>query len=458
MFTKVLVANRGEIAVRLIQTLAEMGIQSVAVYSTADKHALHVKLADESVCIGPPRATDSYLNMRNVVSAAVLTGADAVHPGFGFLSENADFAELCEQAGICFIGPSASSIRQLGDKAVARQTAAALGVPVIPGSDELPNVEYAVAWSRDHGFPLLIKAAGGGGGKGIRLVHDEAELVAQFVRTKAEATATSGNASLYLEKVISPAKHVEVQVVGDQAGHVWVFPERDCSLQRNKQKILEMSPSLQMTAEQREQLQQLAYKITRGTKYVNAGTIEFLQDEAGAFYFMEMNTRIQVEHPVSELVTGIDLLATQIRVAAGVDLPGGNRKIAPRGVAIECRINAEDPLHGFAPAAGKVRNVTWPLGGNGVRIDSGITAGDDISPFYDSMVAKLIASAPDAQQAWVRIARMLSQLHVSGVPTTRGLLHDLVRDETVQAGAASTEYLTTEWLPDWLDKSEEASI
>lgn len=448
MFQKVLVANRGEIAVRIIQTLREKNIASVAVYSTADRHALHVRLADESVCIGPAKATDSYLNMRNIVSAAVLTGADAVHPGFGFLAENAEFAELCAQAHLVFIGPTAQTIRELGDKAAARATAQALGVPIIPGTGELADVTTAVQWAKKTGFPLLLKAAGGGGGKGIRIVHDVHELSDQYRLAQAEARATAGNAALYLEKVISPAKHIEVQIVGDERGHHWIFPERDCSLQRNKQKLLEMSPSLTMAPDERRQLQQLARKIAVGTKYLNAGTIEFLQDAQGQFYFMEMNTRIQVEHPVTELVTGVDLLAMQIEVAAGGDLQE-NRNIAPVGVAIECRINAEDPLQNFAPAAGTVPAIAWPLGGSGVRIDRGITAGDVISPFYDSMVAKLIASGSDAQTAWRRISRMLGELHVSGVPTTRALHADLVQDETVQSGHADTEYLVRDWLPRW---------
>lgn len=451
MFQKVLVANRGEIAVRVIQTLRELGIASVAVYSTADRQALHVRLADESVCIGPAKAADSYLNMRNIVSAAILTGADAVHPGFGFLSENANFAELCASAHVAFIGPHAQTIRELGDKAAARATAAKLGVPIIPGTGELVDAAAAVAWADEAGYPVLLKAAGGGGGKGIRIVHNARELTDQYRLAQAEARATAGNGALYLEKVVSPAKHIEVQILGDDRGHHWIFPERDCSLQRSKQKVLEMSPSLTMAPDERRVLQKLARKIAAGTQYLNAGTIEFLQDGSGHFYFMEMNTRIQVEHPVTELVTGVNLLALQIQIAAGHDLED-NRDIQPNGVAIECRINAEDPLKNFAPAAGTVPAIAWPLGGSGVRIDRGIAAGDVISPFYDSMVAKLIASGRDANTAWRRLDRMLTELHVSGVPTTRGMHAALVHDKTVRSGRADTEYLTRDWLPRWREQ------
>lgn len=455
MLTKVLVANRGEIAVRLMQTLRECGIASVAVYSEPDREARHVQLADEAICIGPARASESYLNMRNIISAAVLTGATAIHPGFGFLSENADFAELCAQAHLTFIGPSAKTIRELGDKAQARQTAKELNVPVIPGSSALPDVETAVEWADKHGYPVLIKAAGGGGGKGIRLATDEDTLRHQYQVAQAEAVATSGGASLYLERVLTDAKHIEVQIIGDESGQVWVYPERDCSLQRSRQKVLEMSPSLTMSAERRHQLQELAMTIAKGTHYVNAGTLEFLEDHDGHFYFMEMNTRIQVEHPVSEMVTGTDLLALQLSVAAGESLPDGDRMLEPNGVALECRINAENPRLNFAPMAGHVPAISWPLGGSGTRIDRGIGAGDTISPYYDSMVAKLITHGRDKQQAFARMSRMLAEFHVSGIPTNRAMQAALVADETVQAGRATTTYLSDVWLPKWLAIPEE---
>ncbi|WP_179394028.1 acetyl-CoA carboxylase biotin carboxylase subunit [Lacticaseibacillus absianus] len=448
MFQKVLVANRGEIAVRLIQTLKERGITSVAVYSQADRDALHVKLADAAVCIGPAKASASYLNMQNIVSAAVLTGADAIHPGFGFLAENADFADLCARAHVAFIGPRPETIRQLGDKAVARRTVAALGVPVIPGSAELTSLGDAQAAAATLGYPVMLKAAAGGGGKGIRLIDSEATLISTFGAAQAEAQASFGDPAMYLEKIIRPAKHIEVQVLADRHGHVWTFPERDCSLQRHSQKVLEVSPSLTMTPPQRTQVQQLAATIATGVGYENAGTIEFLQDRAGAVYFMEMNTRIQVEHPVSEMVTGVALLARQIDVAAGADL-GVSQALAPTGVAIECRINAEDPANGFAPAAGTLTAVRWPLGGAGVRVDRGVDAGDLISPFYDSMIAKLIAHAETAPAAWAKMARMLAELQIHGVRTTQRMHQALVQDARVQAGTATTDYLTETWLAQW---------
>lgn len=456
MLTKVLVANRGEIAVRLMQTLREQGIASVAIFSEPDRGARHVQLADEAICVGPARATDSYLNMRNIIAAAVLTGATAVHPGFGFLAENADFAELCAQAHLTFVGPDAATIRALGDKAQARETAAALGVPVIPGSAVLPDADAAVAWADKHGYPVLLKAAGGGGGKGIRLATDEATLRKEYRVAQAEALATSGTAALYLERVLLNAKHIEVQVLGDQAGHVWVYPERDCSLQRARQKVLEMSPSLTMTSERRAHLQEMARTIAKGTHYLNAGTLEFLEDEDGTCYFMEMNTRIQVEHPVSEMVTHTDLLVLQLAIAAGDDLPGGDRLLEPDGVALECRINAEDPRRQFAPMAGHVPAISWPLGGMGTRIDRGLAAGDTISPYYDSMVAKLITHGEDTSQAFARMSRMLTELHVSGIPTNRALQAALVADDVVRAGRATTTYLGETWLPQWLASQKES--
>lgn len=444
MFKKVLIANRGEIAVRLCQTLREAGIRSLAVYSEADRHALHVRRADEAICIGPAKAADSYLNMQNIVAAAVLTGAEAIHPGFGFLAENADFAELCAQANLTFIGPSPELIRSLGDKAAARRTVAALGVPVIPGSPVVNTVEAAVAAATELGLPVMLKAAAGGGGKGIRLITTAADLVSSFGQAQAEAVAAFGDDAMYVEKVIQPAQHIEVQVVGDQAGHVWIFPERDCSLQRHSQKVLEVSPCLSMTATERTALQALAQQIATGVGYVNAGTIEFLRDAHGQVYFMEMNTRIQVEHPVTEMVTGVDLLALQLQVAAGGSL-GSSRQFEAQGVAVECRINAEDPTQGFRPVAGTLSAIHWPSGGLGVRVDRGVGVGDELSPFYDAMIAKLIAYAATREAVWPKMGRMLRELRISGVPTTRALHQALIQAEQVQAGTATTGYLA-EWL------------
>ncbi|MDC8271248.1 ATP-grasp domain-containing protein, partial [Lacticaseibacillus rhamnosus] len=336
MFKKVLVANRGEIAVRIIQTLREMGITSVAVFSNADRHSLHVLLADEAICIGGPRATDSYLNMRNVVSAAILSGAEAVHPGFGFLSENAEFAKLVTDAGLAFIGPKPTAIEQMGDKAVARQTMIDIGVPVIPGSRPLQDVDTALAAAQAIGYPLMLKASAGGGGKGIRKLATADDLTAEFAGAQAEAQAAFGDPTMYLEKVIVPAKHVEVQVLRDQQGHVSVFPERDCSLQRHSQKMIEESPCPVLTSPERAKLLHLAETIADGVDYLNAGTIEFLMDQQHHFYFMEMNTRIQVEHPITEMVTGVDLVQAQLRIAAGEDVELTTPE--PSGVAIECRL------------------------------------------------------------------------------------------------------------------------
>lgn len=455
MFKKVLIANRGEIAVRICQTLREAGIRSLAVYSEADRHALHVRRADEAICIGPAKAADSYLNMQNIVAAAVLTGADAIHPGFGFLAENADFAELCAQANLTFIGPTPALIRSLGDKAAARRTVAALGVPVIPGSPVVHTVEAAVTTASDLGLPVMLKAAAGGGGKGIRLITTAADLISSFSQAQAEALAAFGDDAMYVEKVIQPAQHIEVQVMGDSAGHVWVFPERDCSLQRHSQKVLEVSPCLSMTAKERTALQTLAQQIATGVGYLNAGTIEFLRDAQGQVYFMEMNTRIQVEHPVTEMVTGVDLLALQLQVAAGGSL-GGSRQFEAHGVAVECRINAEDPHQHFRPVAGTLTDIHWPSGGLGVRVDRGVGVGDELSPFYDAMIAKLIAYAPASTAVWPKMARMLRELRISGVPTTRALHQALIQDEQVQAGTATTEYLAR-WLHEtaWAEQSKE---
>lgn len=435
MFKKILVANRGEIAVRLVQVIHELGAQAVVVYAEPDSDSMAVAMADTAVCIGPGPAAQSYLNMQNVLAAAVLTGAEAIHPGFGFLSESSDFAELCAQAGVVFIGPDALTIKQLGDKAQARALAARFDVPVIPGSQALQTLAQAQAAALTMGYPLMLKAAAGGGGKGIRMIEDEAALQALWQPAQQEAQAAFGDDAMYLEKVLRQAKHIEVQVLGDQAGHLWVFPERDCSLQRGKQKLIEISPSLQLAATMRQQLQTYAQRLATGVHYQNAGTIEFLVDDSGV-YFMEMNTRIQVEHPISEFVTGVELLRLQIMIAAGEPLPGGSRVLAAHGVAIECRINAD-----VEGGADQITQVRWPLGGAGVRVDTGISADTKLTPYYDAMLAKLIVHADSAALAWRRLERALGELKFQGVKTNVASQLALIASPVVQAGGATITYV-----------------
>ncbi|MCI1987357.1 MAG: ATP-grasp domain-containing protein [Lactobacillus sp.] len=452
MFKRILVANRGEIAVRLIQVIHELGASAVAVYSEADASALHVQLADAAVCIGPAKASDSYLHMQNILSAAVLTGAEAIHPGFGFLAESADFAELCAQAGVVFIGPKAQVIRRLGDKAQARTLVQELEVPVIPGSEVVTTLDAALAAAATLGYPVMLKAAAGGGGKGIRQVTSAALLTEAWPLAQTEATAAFGEAGMYLEKVLVGAKHLEVQVLADRQGAVWTLPERDCSLQHHKQKLLEVSPCLSCTPQTRARLQALAERIASGSAYENAGTVEFLVTPDEQVYFMEMNTRIQVEHPVSEMVTGLDLLATQITVAAGQPLPNGTRRWAPNGVAIECRVNAEAPTQDFAPQTGTVTRLEWPLGGAGVRVDRGLRVGDTITPYYDAMLAKLIVHAATPALAWAKMARVLAELEITGVQTNQRFQQGLVQDATIQQGHAAIDYVDRVFIPDWQQK------
>ncbi|WP_461215826.1 acetyl-CoA carboxylase biotin carboxylase subunit [Lacticaseibacillus sp. GG6-2] len=440
MFKTILVANRGEIAVRLIQTIHEMGIKAVAVYSSADADSLHVQLADQAVCIGPAPATASYLNMQNILAAAVLTGAEAIHPGFGFLSENPDFAEACAQAGLVFIGPRPDTLRQLGDKATARALMTALQVPVIPGSDAVATLAQAQQAATKLHYPVMLKAAAGGGGKGIRLLVDEAALTACFDQAQTEAVAAFGSGEMYLEKVLVQAKHIEVQVLADEHGGAWTFPERDCSLQYRKQKLIEMSPALALTPALRQKLQQYATRIVDGTHYVNAGTIEFLVAD-GQVYFLEMNTRIQVEHPVTEAVSGIDLLQWQIKVAAKVRLDRPSQTLSADGVAIECRVNAQDPDHDFAPSTGTITQIAWPLGGDGIRIDTSIRAGSQITPYYDAMLAKLIVHAKTASAAWLKLQRAMQELQIQGVTTNLAWQRKLVASAMVQSGKASITYV-----------------
>ncbi|KWX70795.1 acetyl-CoA carboxylase biotin carboxylase subunit [Paenibacillus jilunlii] len=415
---KVLIANRGEIAVRIIRACRELGISTVAVYSEPDRDSLHVRLADEAYCIGPMPSKDSYLNFTNIMSVATLTECDAVHPGYGFLAENADFAEICESCNITFIGPSPDAITRMGDKAVAKETMKLAGVPVIPGSDGLVgDVEEAVMLGRDIGYPIIVKATAGGGGKGIRIAEDEESLVKQITAAQQEAQKAFGNAGVYLEKFLTGMKHVEIQIIADNHGNVVHLGERDCSVQRRRQKLIEEAPCSVLTPEIREAMGQAAVRAAQAVNYSGAGTLEFLLGPDGQFYFMEMNTRIQVEHPVTEMVTGVDLIKEMISVAEGNPLSIAQEDIVINGWSMECRINAEDPERNFMPSPGKI-GFYLPPGGLGVRVDSAAYPGYTISPFYDSMIAKLIVWAPTRQEAIAKMKRALSEFAVEGIHTT----------------------------------------
>ena len=450
MFSKVLIANRGEIAVRIIRACRELGIRTVAVYSEADKEAMHTELADEAVCIGPSKASESYLNKQQILSAAVLTKAEAIHPGFGFLSENSQFAEMCEACHITFIGPKSQTIDEMGNKIHARQLMKKAGVPVIPGSDgAIVDVKQALDIANQVGYPVMLKAAAGGGGKGIRKVLSEAELPGAFASAQQEAKAAFGNDEMYLEKIIYPARHIEVQILGDKYGNVLHFGERDCSLQRNNQKVLEESPSVVISETNREKLGKIAVKAAKAVSYENAGTIEFLMDLSGQFYFMEMNTRIQVEHPITEMVTGVDLVKKQIEVAAGEKLTIKQEDIKLRGHAIECRINAENPAFHFAPSPGKIENLLLPSGGMGLRVDSAMYSGYAIPPFYDSMIAKIIVHGQTRFEALMKMQRALGELVTDGVTTNAEFQMDLISHPNVVAGDYDTSFLQETFLPAW---------
>ena len=417
MFQKVLIANRGEIAVRIIQACRDLGVIAVAVYSEADREALHAQIADEAICIGPARAADSYLNMDNIISAALASGCQAIHPGFGFLSENPDFAERTTQAGLAFIGPTAATIRLMGDKSEAKRNAIAAGVPVALGTDGPPrDFDEAIAEAGRIGYPVMLKAASGGGGKGIRVARSVKDLKDAYDSAAAEAVANFGDGRLYMEKYIENPRHIEVQILGDHYGNVVHLFERECSVQRRHQKLIEESPSAFVTPELREKMTQAAVSLAKRVGYRNAGTIEFLVDSDRNFYFCEMNTRIQVEHPVTEQVTGVDLVCEQIRIAAGEPLSFGQEDLALRGHAIECRINAEDPARNFAPCPGTLVSLHLP-GGPGVRIDSAAYQGYTIPPFYDSMIGKLIVYGADRKQAIDRMRRALAETLFEGVVT-----------------------------------------
>lgn len=459
MFSKVLVANRGEIAVRIIRSLKELGIKSVAIYSTVDRESLHVQLADEAVCVGTARPQDSYLNMKNILAAAIGTGAEAIHPGFGFLSENSQFVEMCEAVGITFIGPNSEIIDLMGNKANAREQMQKNGVPVIPGSEGfIETVEEAKEVANKVGYPVLLKAAAGGGGKGIRKVNDDNELTSLFEEAKREAQVSFGDKRMYLEKIMTNVKHIEVQIFRDKQGNVVYFPERDCSVQRNKQKMIEESPCLLITEEQRKELGNIAIKAANAINYVNTGTIEFLMDSQHNFYFMEMNTRIQVEHTVTEMVTGIDLVKAQVKVASGERLPFNQNDIQINGSAIECRINAEDPSKNFMPQVGKVRYLYFPVGNLGMRIDSDLYAGWEITPFYDSMIAKVISLGQDRHEAIEKVKRLLSEMLITGVKTNQSFYLDILKDKNFLDGKVTTEYLEQNFLPKWKEEHKDAAI
>lgn len=450
MFKKVLVANRGEIAVRVIRTLKEMGIKSVAIYSSADSDSLHVKLADEAISVGGPKSKDSYLNMKNILSAALLTGAEAIHPGYGFLSENELFVEMVEAVGLKWIGPSPHVIELMGNKANARESMRAAGVPVIPGSEGfIRDANEAKLVADRVGYPLLLKAAAGGGGKGMRFVYSEDELADKFDDAQREAKAAFGDEHMYVEKVMENVRHIEMQVMRDQFGQVLYFPERNCSLQRNNQKVMEESPALGVTPAMRENLGDIATKAVNALQYENTGTLEFLQDHDGHFYFMEMNTRIQVEHPVTEMVTGVDLIRMQIEVAAGEPLKVSQADIALKGHALEVRLNAEQPAKNFAPSAGTIDFAFLPTGGPGIRIDSAIYTGDKIQPFYDSMIGKLLVHADNRLDAVTKMDRILDELVIQGVNTNADFQKALLHDPTVARGMFDTRYLEKEFLPRW---------
>ena len=443
---KLLIANRGEIALRILRTCREMGIATVAVHSTVDRNALHVQLADEAVCVGEAPSSRSYLNIPNILAAATSRGADAIHPGYGFLAENANFAEICQAHSITFVGPSPESIRAMGDKSTAKHTMQRVGVPTIPGSEGLLDTPEAAARLADAmGYPVMIKATAGGGGRGMRLVPSASQLESLFRAAQGEAEAAFGNPGLYMEKFIDRPRHVEVQVLADRHGNVVHLGERDCSVQRRHQKLLEEAPSPGLSADLRQRMGDAAVSAARSIGYEGAGTVEFLLDRNGHFYFMEMNTRIQVEHPVTEMVTGIDLIAEQLRIAGGEPISVRQEEIHIRGHAIECRINAEDPTHNFRPTPGRITG--WlPPGGPGVRVDSHVYTGYEIPPFYDSLIGKLIVWGVDRDAALRRLRRALSECAITGIPTTIDFHLALLDRPEFQRGEIHTKFVEQEML------------
>ena len=443
---KVLIANRGEIALRILRSCRELGISTVAVYSTVDRSALHVQLADEAVCVGEGPSNKSYLNIPNILAAATSRGVDAIHPGYGFLAENDRFAEMCRDHGITFIGPSPHAIRSMGDKSTAKTTMQSVGVPTVPGSEGLlPNPEAAAELAAAMGYPVMIKATAGGGGRGMRLVPSPDQLVKLYKAAEGEADAAFGNPGLYMEKFIDRPRHVEVQILADRHGNVVHLGERDCSIQRRHQKLLEEAPSPALDPELRRQMGDAAVAAARSINYEGAGTVEFLLDKSGGFYFMEMNTRIQVEHPVTEMVTGIDLIAEQLRIAGGEPIRVRQEDIHMNGYAIECRINAEDAQHNFRPAPGRITG--WlPPGGPGVRVDSHVYTGYDIPPFYDSLIGKLIIWAPNRPAALARMKRALNECAITGIPTTVDFHLRMLDRPEFQRGDVHTKFVEEEML------------
>lgn len=440
-FSKILIANRGEIALRILRTCEELGIATVAVHSTVDQSALHVQLADEAVCIGEAPSAKSYLNIPNIIAAALTRGAMAIHPGYGFLAENAKFAEICADHKIHFIGPSPDSIRRMGDKSTAKETMQKAGVPTVPGSDGIvADEEEAKVLAEQIGFPLMVKATAGGGGRGMRLVREPEDLVKLFLAAQGEAEAAFGNGGVYLEKFIEKPRHIEFQILADSHGNVVHLGERDCSIQRRHQKLLEEAPSAALNPELRQKMGVAAVKAAQSIGYVGAGTVEFLLDAFGNFYFMEMNTRIQVEHPVTEMITGLDLIAEQIRIAQGEKLSFTQEQIVLRGHAIECRINAEDPNHNFRPTPGRILAYLAP-GGPGVRMDSHVYPDYEIPPYYDSLIGKLIVWGPDRKTAIARMQRALQECAITGVSTTIGFHQKILANAEFQAGLVYTNFV-----------------
>ena len=445
MFRKILIANRGEIAVRIIRACREMGIKTVAVYSEADAEALHTQLADEAVCIGPANSTESYLNMERILSATIVTGAEAIHPGFGFLSENSKFAKMCDECNITFIGPSAELIDKMGNKSEARSTMIAAGVPVTPGTTE-PVYEAAVGReiADKMGYPVIIKASSGGGGKGMRIAENSEEFEVNFNTAQRESVNAFGDDTMYIEKYITSPRHIEFQIVADKHGNVVHLGERDCSVQRKHQKMIEESPSAAINEELRQKMGETAVRAAKAVGYESAGTIEFLLDKSGEFYFMEMNTRIQVEHPVTEMVTGLDLIKEQVRIAEGLELSVKQEDVKVNGHAIECRINAENPAKNFMPCPGKITNIHFP-GGNGVRIDSAIYNGYKIPANYDSMICKIIVHDKDRTSAIYKMQSVLGELVIEGIDTNIDFQFDLIGNERFRSGDINTHFIHDEF-------------
>ncbi len=447
MFSKILVANRGEIAVRIIRACKELGIRTVSVYSQADRESLHVRLADEAICIGPAASANSYLNIPAIISAAEIADVEAIHPGYGFLAENAHFAEICESCKITFIGPTPENIRLMGDKMQARETIRKAGIPIIPGSPSaIKTKEEALKNAKRIGYPLIIKAAAGGGGKGMRVCHNDISLISSLMTAQAEAEVSFGNSNVYIEKYIQKPRHIEIQLLSDKYGHIIHLAERDCSIQRRHQKLLEESPSPAVNEKLRKRLGDTAIKAAKEAKYTSAGTIEFLLDEDKNFYFMEMNTRVQVEHPVTESVTGIDIIKEQIKIAAGEKLKIRQEDVKIQGAAIECRINAEDWMANFMPCPGKIEILNFP-GGPGVRVDSHIYQGYTISPHYDSLAAKLIATGKTRKEAILTMSRALDEFVIEPIKTTIAFHKEVLKNPFFIKGDFSTDFLNNHLLP-----------